>query len=402
MNIEAFKIALEKELKEGILSYWLEETVDHQNGGFYGQITYDNKINIFADKGAIMHARILWTFAAAYRQLKDQKYLDLCDYTYQYIKECFLDSEFGGVYWMVDFEGNKVDGKKQIYANAFVIYAFSEYALAKGIDEPLTLALSIFDKIEEYAFDKDLNGYFEAFSEEWKMLEDLRLSHKDKNEKKTNNTHLHILEAYTTLYSATKEPKVGKQLENLISLFLNQILDEETYHFKLFFDEKWALKSDEISYGHDIEGAWLLQEAAEVLGNEALLMKVKKIAVKIADVTIEEGIAKDGAIVNEGNPIGVVDTDRHWWPQIEGMVGFINAYENTENETYLKTAERLWDYTIENLINKEFGEWWWRVDENNIPNLDEDKVGPWKAPYHNGRACIEGMKRFEKLAQITQ
>ncbi|WP_044205686.1 AGE family epimerase/isomerase [Flammeovirga sp. OC4] len=398
--IDSFKTALEKELTDGILKYWSEQTIDHKNGGFYGQISYDNKVNAEADKGAIMHARILWTFASAYRQLGDQKYLEICDYAYAYIKANFLDEKNGGVFWMVDYLGNKVDGKKQIYANAFVIYAFSEYAMAKGIVEPLELALNIFQDIEEHSFDQELNGYFEAYTEEWVLMEDLRLSEKDKNEKKTNNTHLHILEAYTTLYIATKNQKVGQQLRNLIELFLDKILDTDTYHFKLFFDEKWTLKSDEISYGHDIEGAWLIQEAAVALGDDALLEKVKEVAVKIAEVTLAEGIAEDGAIVNEGDPSGITDTDRHWWPQIEAMVGFINAYENSENEVYLQAAHRLWKYTEAHLINKEFGEWWWRVDENNIPNLEEDKVGPWKAPYHNGRACIEGIKRLEKIQQV--
>ncbi|OHX64407.1 AGE family epimerase/isomerase [Flammeovirga pacifica] len=401
MDINSFNISLTKELQEGILAYWMNNTVDHKNGGFYGQITYDNQVIEKADKGAILHARILWTFAAAYNQLKEEKYLEICDHAYQYILDHFIDKEKGGVFWMLDYKGEVVDSKKQIYANAFVIYAFSEYAIAKGIDSPIKVALDIFDKIEQNAFDKELNGYFEAYSKDWVLLEDLRLSDKDKNEKKTNNTHLHILEAYTTLYTVSKDEKVGQQLENLIQLFLHQILDKNTYHFKLFFDENWQLKSDEISYGHDIEGAWLIQAGAEALGKENLLNEVKAVANKIADVTLKEGIAADGAIVNEGNPDGITDTDRHWWPQVEAMVGFINSYENTEDEKYLNVAIRLWEYTLAHIVNTEYGEWWWRVDENNQPNLEEDKVGPWKAPYHNGRACIEGIKRFEKLAKTS-
>ncbi|MBB3697065.1 AGE family epimerase/isomerase [Flammeovirga yaeyamensis] len=401
MNTKSFEISLKKELQEGILAYWMEHTIDTKNGGFFGQITYDNQVIENADKGAIMHARILWTFAAAYNQLKDKKYLEICDYAYDYIVNHFLDKEKGGVFWMVNYRGEVVDSKKQVYANAFVIYAFAEYAMAKRTDAPLQLAMDIFDKIEEHAFDQKLNGYFEAYSKDWVLLEDLRLSDKDKNEKKTNNTHLHILEAYTTLYKATKNARVGHQLHNLITLFLDQILDTETYHFKLFFDENWQLKSDEISYGHDIEGAWLIQEAAEALGDITLLERVKLAANKIADVTIAEGIAEDGAIVNEGNPEGITDTDRHWWPQVEAMVGFINSYENTGDEKYYEVALKLWEYTMENIVNIAHGEWWWRVDENNVPNLEEDKVGPWKAPYHNGRACLEGIRRFERLAKTT-
>ncbi|MBB6461726.1 AGE family epimerase/isomerase [Flammeovirga kamogawensis] len=396
-STELLKLSLQSELINGILNYWMERTIDTKNGGFYGQISYNNIINAEADKGAIMHARILWTFASAYNLLKDERYLKIADYTYDYIKEHFLDKEYGGVFWMVDYKGNVVDDKKQVYANSFVIYAFAEYAKAAKTLEAKELALNIFDKIEEFAFDEVNNGYFEAYSREWFLLDDLRLSAKDMNEKKTNNTHLHVLEAYTTLYEVTKNEKVGKQLRNLIELFLNKILNPGTYHFKLFFDENWKLKSDEISYGHDIEGAWLLQEAAIQLGDQELLEQVKDAAVKIADVTIEEGIASDGAIINEGNPSGVTDTDRHWWPQVEAMVGFINAYENTLDEKYLDTAKTLWNYALINIVNHEFGEWWWRVDENNQPNLEEDKVGPWKAPYHNGRACIEGIKRIEKL-----
>jgi mannobiose 2-epimerase len=273
------------------------------------------------------------------------------------------------------------------------MYALTEYFLLTQKKEALEKSIQIFYLIEKYSFDLDFNGYFEAFDRHWNLLADLRLSIKDANEKKTMNTHLHVLEAYTNLYRCWKDPVLKKQLRNLIVVFRDKIIDAH-HHFQLFFDEQWNVKSHEISFGHDIEGSWLLFEASEVLGDYDLITELKETSVKMVDITIREGMDSDGGIMNEAGHNGVNDTDKHWWPQSEAIVGLVNAWQLTGEDRYLKTANQVWSFIKNNLIDHEAGEWHWRVSRSGNVFREEDKAGPWKCPYHNGRAALEILRRL--------
>jgi len=379
-----------------ILNYWKEKTIDNENGGFYGRIDGNDSLVPKNDKGSVLNARILWTFSSAYRILKDPEYFEIAARAKNYLIKYFWDKDHGGIYWMLDYKGNPTDGKKQIYSLAFAMYALAEYYKITKDDEALDYAIELFELIERYSFDGSLNGYFEAYSRDWELLEDLRLSDKDANEKKTMNTHLHVLEAYTNLYRVWPDNHLQKRLKNLIELFIDKIIDNQTFSFILFFDENWNSKSKETSFGHDIEGSWLLFEAAEVLNDKRLLAKVKEIIIKMAEKVKQNGIDTDGALVNEGEHGKIIDYDKHWWPQAEAIVGLTNAWQLTKDETYLEKASKVWEFTKSKIIDKQNGEWYFRVNREGIPYGEEDKVGPWKCPYHNGRACMEIIERFQK------
>ncbi|MCK5207832.1 MAG: AGE family epimerase/isomerase, partial [Cyclobacteriaceae bacterium] len=361
---------------------------DEKHGGFIGRIDGNNRIDEKADKGAILNSRILWTFSAAYNYFKDPAYLANADRAFSYLIDHFIDNEHGGVFWMLDYKGNPTETKKQIYTQAFAIYGFSAYYKASRNKHALNAAIELFKLIETYAFDHGENGYFEAFDRQWNLLQDLRLSEKDANEKKTLNTHLHILEAYTTLYQIWKNKKLKKQLKNLIELKLDKFVNENS-RFQLFFDENWNPKSDLISFGHDIEGSWLLLEAAKVLGDEQLIAKTKKVAISMVNSVMESGIDNDGGLIYEVYSGVIKDTDKHWWPQAEAIVGFVNAWQISSDSKYLKKAKMVWEFTKDKIIDWKDGEWWFRVNKVGQPYLQEDKAGPWKCPYHNGRACLE-------------
>ena len=297
-NILELKQQLREELTNNILPYWSEKMIDQKNGGFYGRIDGYDQLIPNADKGGILNARILWTFSSAYLQEKNPLYLEMANRAKDFILNNFFDPEFGGTYWTISFDGKPVDTKKQIYSQAFFLYAFSEHYRASGDESSLQTAIELFRIIEKRSFDNELNGYFEAYSRDWKLLEDLRLSEKDANEKKTMNTHLHILEAYTNLYRVWKDPELAKQLRNLILIFTKKIVNRNTGHLNLFFDENWNSKVDIVSYGHDIEASWLIDEAARVLGDKELLAGVQKICIEIAKAACE-GLQSDGSLAYE-------------------------------------------------------------------------------------------------------
>lgn len=390
-QIQQLKSEVRNELLKNILPFWSEKMTDDINGGFYGQIKGDGQLVPEADKGGILNARILWSFSAAYLQEKNPLYLEMANRAKKYIMAHFFDPEFGGTYWTISFEGKPVDTKKQIYSQAFFLYAFSEHYRASGDETSLLTAIELFRIIEKRSFDQDLNGYFEAFSRDWKLLEDLRLSEKDANEKKTMNTHLHILEAYTNLYRVWKDAELAKQLRNLIVIFTEKIVNRNSKHLDLFFDENWNSKADIVSYGHDIEASWLIDEAARVLGDQQLLAGVQKICIEIAEAACE-GLQADGSIVYELDK-GHLDSDRHWWVQAEAVVGFLNAWELTGKQKWLDKALNCWKFIRENLIDTDNGEWFWSISDAGTANLKEDKAGFWKCPYHNSRMCLEIMAR---------
>ena len=395
-NIEKLVNEVGENLTNNILKYWSTKMIDSRNGGFYGRISGSEQLYADADKGAILNARILWTFSAAYRILGKEEYLTIATRAKQYIIDKFYDKEFGGVYWSLNFLGKPLDTKKQIYAIGFAIYGLSEYARATGDREALDYAIKLFDSIEEHSFDKERNGYFEAMTRQWGEIADMRLSEKDANERKTMNTHLHILEPYANLYRVWKDSRLEQQLRNLIDVFITRILDKETYHLNLFFDDNWNSKYHIISYGHDIEASWLIHEAALVLDDKDLLKKVEPVIVKIAEAAAEGFTPENGMIYESNLDKHHVDRDRHWWVQAETVVGYMNIYQHFGDHKSLERALSCWNYIKNNLIDHEQGEWFWSIKANGEINRDDDKAGFWKCPYHNGRMCMEIIERFGK------
>lgn len=393
-DVRILKTEMQDELVNDILPFWMNKMVDHVNGGFYGRITGEEKLMPEAEKGAILNARILWTFSAAYRLLHKPEYLETATRAKRYLIDHFYDKEFGGVYWSLDYKGQPLDTKKQIYALGFAIYGLSEYHRATGDQEALDYAIRLFESIEEHSFDTKKNGYCEALTREWGEMADMRLSDKDANERKTMNTHLHILEPYTNLYRVWKDARLEKQLRNLIELFTTKILNIRTGHLELFFNDDWVSKYRIVSYGHDIEASWLIHEAALVLGDAGVLEKVEPLVEYIA-AAADEGLTPDGAMVYETfTDKKKTDMEKHWWVQAENVVGHVNLYQYFDDEVALRKAFQAWAFIKEHLIDRTNGEWHWSLLPDGSVNRKDDKAGFWKCPYHNGRMCMEIMERF--------
>lgn len=385
------------QLFENILPFWKKYTIDTKYGGFLGQVNNDLSVKEDAEKGLVLNARILWTFSAVYGKYHNNDDLEIAHRAYYYITENFFDSEFGGYYWSLTFEGRPHILKKQIYAQAFVIYALVEYYKISGKQEVLNKAKDVFILMEEKSFDTVDNGYVEACNRDWSPTEDLKLSEKDMNEKKSMNTHLHVLEAYTSLYTVWKDPFLLGKLENLIRIFSHIIVDQNDHHLILFFNEKWEPKSSLISYGHDIETSWLMHEAALATKNKDLLEIIEKQIVKIAKSTLIAITNKGGLIYEEDRAGKHHEYEHEWWVQAEAVVGYLNTYILTKDKKYLEAALIVTEFIEKYVADPKDGEWYFRVDPDGKPVTSREKAGFWKCPYHNTRACLEILHRIELL-----
>ena len=396
-GLDGFKGQLEQELVGNILPFWIEHAVDREQGGFYGALTNDLQVYNHVPRSAILCARVLWTYARAYSRFGEATYLEMARWAYAALTEVFWDAEYGGVYWTVDARGQPVMDRKHHYAQAFAIYGLCAYFEATGEAQSLERAKALFRLLEKYAYDPAHGGYIEGSSREWQALQDMRLSDRDLNCDKSMNTMLHILEAYTQLarlWAPAREPHRA-----LIVDFLQRIVHPDGTHFRLFFDNTWRSLLDHVSYGHDIEGSWLLVEAAEVQRDGELLGQARAVAVTMAGAVYRNGIDTDGGLFYEGGPQGTVDDQKSWWVQAEAMVGFTNAYQLSGQEHFLKAALHSWQYIGAHHVDRTHGGWFKVLLRDGTPDPESYKVGPWECPYHHSRACMEMMDRLESIKE---
>jgi cellobiose epimerase len=390
-------VRTEKELLNNILPFWLAQAPDQEQGGFWARVSPDLKTRTRTPKGLVLTSRILWAFSAAHRYYQNAAYLEMADRAFREIIARFLDPIYGGMFWMLDADGTPLDASKKIYGQAFAIYSLVEYYLAGKNPDALQQALAVYELIEKHHHDPTYSGYLETTKRDWSATDDLRLSDVDLNEKKSMNSHLHMLEAYTQLYRVWPDTELRARLVELINTFLDHIIDPNSYHLILFFDEKWNPKSKRISYGHDIETSWMLNEAAEVLADPILVRKCKRITVAMAEVVLKEGMNPEGGVLYEMTEAGELDRDVHWWVQAEAVVGFTNAFQNSGRMEFLQAASRGWDFIEAYLVDSTFGEWFYKVNADKIPDVTMYKISEWKCPYHNSRASLELLRRTKTV-----
>jgi len=392
-KLEQLKKEVTDDLTGNILPYWSAKMVDNLNGGFYGRIDGNDKVYPEAEKGGILNARILWTYSSAYRVLGDTSYLHLAKRAKDYILAHFIDSQHGGAYVSLKADGSPSNTRKQVYTNAFFIYALAEYNRATGDKQALAEARKIFELFEKYAADKEYGGYFEVFSQDWQRIRERMIGESSDKDEKTMNTSLHVMEAYANLYRVSGDKLVGVRLRNLVEIFLDKIIDKKTSHLICFLDRSWNSTSTVDSYGHDIESSWLLDEAAGLLNDKKLIERVKAAGLKIANAAAE-GYQSDGSMLTEKNySTGQVRKQRSWWEQAETIVGYLNAFELTGDETYLNRSLKCWEYTKKYFIDTKNGGWFSSVSESGVPG--GDKGGFWICPYHSGRMCMEVIERVK-------
>jgi cellobiose epimerase len=398
---------IEAHLFGHILPFWCGPALDHEKGGWMAWLSNDLKPDRSQPKGLVVNSRILWAFSAAFRAEADagliqhavapQVLRQMAENACKIVLQHFWDNAHGGAFWRLDDNFHPVDHAKKTYGQAFYIYALAEYYQAFGESAARDRAIELFELIERHARDKQQGGYWEVRRRDWSEASETRLSDKDLNEKKSMNNHLHVLEAYTNLWRIWKDERLQERLQELIRIFENRILDHEKQHLHHFFDEQWQVRSDTYTFGHDIEGSWLLCEAAEALQDEVLLKRVEAVALGMATAVLDEALDQDGGLFYEGRAGKILDRGKECWPQAEAVVGFLNAYQISRDPKYSAAAARVWDFIELKLADRVHGEWFWRIGENGQPDPKLPKVSEWKGPYHGTRACLEARKRLHRI-----
>ena len=382
-------------LTDYIIPFW-KKLRDDENGGYYGYMDHDLKVDKKAVKGCILNSRITWFFANAYMTLKDESLLEEAKHGYEFMQKYCVDKEKGGVYWSVAYDGTPEDTTKHTYNQAFSIYALSSYYDASGDEEALKTAMDLFHIIEGRCMDEI--GYKEAFDREFKEIENDKLSENGVIAEKTMNTLLHVFEAYTELYRVSKDADVKKRLEWILDTIADKIYNPKLHRQEVFFDREMNSILDLHSYGHDIETAWLIRRGTDILGEKSYEDKMLPIVLDLTSQVYK--VAFDGnSLANECEK-GVVDQNRIWWVQAETVIGFLNGYALAPEHTeYLEAAKAEWNFIKEHVVDKRPGsEWFWDVNRKGESVDDKPIVEPWKCPYHNGRMCMEVIRRSSDVA----
>lgn len=383
------------ELCERLIPFW-SKLRDDENGGFYGLVNGNLAIDKTADKGVILHCRILWFFSSAYIAVGGEENLKNAKHALSFLVNNCVDRENGGVFWLMDYRGKPVDTMKHVYCQSFYIYALTAYYKATDDKNALKLAVKAFELVEEKCADSI--AYGEAFDKNWKLIKNETLSENGLLAEKTMNTVIHLIEAYTELFRETGDKRVSERLTYLLELSRDKIFDAENNQLLVFFNKNMEVIGDIHSYGHDIEASWLFDRALEVLDDEKLRADFSVINRKIADKIA--CVAFDGQALNNERDNSLINTWRIWWVQAEAVVGFVNAWQHFGDEKYLDIAEKIWDYIKRNIIDsRENGEWYSKVDYRGRSFPIESIVDPWKCPYHNGRMCIEIMNRLKNQGE---
>ncbi len=386
-----FREEVESHLRECIIPFW-KKLKDDEYGGYYGFMDFDLKLDKKAEKGCILNSRILWFFSTCAYLLHDDECLGYARHAYEFMKKAFIDRKNGGVYWSVTYDGKPLDTTKHTYCQAFAIYGLSAYYRASKEEESIGIATMLARIIEEKC--RDNGGYLEAFNQDFAPASNEKLSENGVMAERTMNTLLHVFEAYTEFYDAAAKKDIADRLREMLTIFKDKMYNPAKHRQEVFFDRDYNSLIDLISYGHDIETAWLIDRGLEVLGDDEYAAMLAPMTSDLADNILHT--AFDGHSLPQECEDGAVNEDRVWWVQAETVNGFLNEYlkDPDKNGEYKTALLSEWEYIKDKVVYKaEDGEWYSQLDKDGAPYKDKPVVEPWKCPYHNGRMCLEVVRR---------
>ena len=382
-----FSEEIRNQLERKILPFWMG-LKDETFGGFYGGVDNNLIVNRMADKGCILNSRILWTFSTAARQLGSAEYRAYADHAMDFFRR-LEDPVNGGVYWSVTYDGRPADTTKHTYCQAFAVYGLAAYYRLTGSREALDKAMDLFRIMESRC--KDEAGYLEALKADFSPESNEKLSENGIMASRTMNTLLHVVEAYTELHRACPDGQVMIAAVEGLNQLLDRIYNPAKRRMEVFFDEDFRPILDMQSYGHDIEGSWLIWDAAEyflrAVGREAW----RKMCLDLLESATKRAFTDHGLHYEVVD--GIVNTTRAWWPQAETMLGFEFGWRETKDPMWLKRMRIQWDYIRRATVDaREGSEWFNELREDGSLIGEKPLVDEWKCPYHNGRMCLRLME----------
>lgn len=408
---------LEPYLTKKLLPFWLENSIDEKYGGFLSYFDRNGKATGKTDKTLICQFRMIFTMASAYRAgYGEERCLKAAKQGLEFVIEYFWDREYGGWYWITDRQGKVLDDSKIMYGQSFGVYAMAEYGLASGDPVGREYAEKTFDTIQRSAADTSNGGYWEMFYRDWSLKQGGVYG----GDRKTLDVHMHLMEAFTTLYEMTGQPIHKRKLQEIIRILTEKMLDPEfgtgmaqfDEHFQplpaILFHDVWgcdrtangkARPLNNTNYGHNIEMAWLLNHAFNILSDDiTIYMTLIK---KFVDQAYEFGVDWEfGGIFVEGPNDGpATQTLKEFWQQAEAMTGFIDMVLLFKEKKYLDAFENIFNFIWNKGINHDVGEWYALLERNGT--VKWDYLGhEWKISYHTVRAVIQTLKRLRNLLNI--
>jgi len=384
-----------QDLESNLMKWWTTHTPDDKNGGFHGIVGYDNTPDTSAPRFIVLTARLLWTYSALYEISKDDRHKALATRAYDYLVKHHHDKEHGGFYAYVSPTGTVTNDRKFTYGNAFAVYGLSEYARVFNSDAAKKLAAETVNIMDTHIWDVEHKGYYETATRDWQYLPNVILIQEDPKNEKTMNTHLHVLEAYANLLRIHDTKPLRSKVRQLLYIMLNKVVNHENWHFNYFQTRDWTPTTPNLSLGHDIEGSWLLYEAAEILNEPEALADTRKVCVNMARAVYDDGIAESGGIYTTYYyKKRQYSQDLSWWEQCEGVIGFLNAYTLTREEKFLTASIAALEFIDKYFIDKKYGGWYAYISQDGQPRPNWHKASPFMCPYHNARMSIELIKRL--------
>lgn len=387
-------------LQHNILQFWVDHSLDAEQGGLLGRLSRKGEPIPPGDKSVVLIGRGLWSFSEAYRRYPDPAYQRLAASCLKFLREKMRDKEHGGYYFMVTREGKIIDSTKQLNPMSYVMEGLAEYALAFHDNQVAREALDLFEVIDKHAHDEKYGGYRIAFTADWQYIEDYKDGPNAEGSfgRKSYDWHLGLVEALATLYDVTGDVRVRARLEELLDIFVNKIVDADAGYGRYYFNADWSVAdrngdSKECEYGLDLEASWLLTEAAERVGR-GRDAKIRRASLALVDHALRDGFDEEhGGIYRLGPAAGPArNKDMEWWQQMEAMVAFLNAYQFTGDPKYWRAFDLETSFVMDRFVDHQYGEVYTAIFHDG--KTDDEKVGPWKAPYHVTRAFLEIISRL--------
>lgn len=402
-------------IENGIIPYWLNNSVDREFGGYLTCFDEEGKPDSDTNKYIVTQTRMIWGFSAYYREYPER--MDLrraAEQGVEFLIKNFWDSGYGGWFWKVSREGKVLDAGKVVYGQSFAIYALSEFTLATGNYIGLEYAGKTFDLLQKYCADTYRGGYYENLEHDWTVSEPGFAG----GDRKSLDIHMHLMEAFTALFELSKKEIHKRRLKEIIKLIIDKMIDKNTgcglNQFDLNFNPIPAINirrtwnaertageimdapADTTSYGHNVELAWLLNRAWEVLNDNAF--EEPGIVKKLVDHCLEYGFDHSlGGVYRDGPHTGEPYVrDKEWWQNCEVLVGFLDAFEKFNKTEYFDAFYKTWSFDRQYMINFKVGEWRQLLTKDGA--VINGSIGnPWKGIYHTGRAMLECKQRLERL-----